>query len=375
VSRPGSVEDVRRALGLTETEEAEARAAVGALVPAFEGWVEAFYARLVVDPVAMAILDDEGRVLRLKRSLVAWLHELFALPLDAAYARARGDIGRTHLQVGMPGYLMVTAMSGLKADMRATVELRLGADAARAARVARALEKRLDVDLCLMLAAYADAARQEAQRRDRDLLLARLMRRVKEATADAADAAACYAELARRAHAAEERARWTARLEVALARLGSGESSGLAAWGALDDRPQRLRLAEVCARATQDLAPGLRARVTVRVEPADLTCDVLPGPLSHAVVELLGNALRHDAHGTIRLSARALAAGGLRIAVEDAGPGWPPGHVETLRAQTRGLGLAYAAHVASLHGGELVLEASPQGGAAAALVLAGVAVA
>ena len=371
MSRRGSIDDIRRGLALSAAEEAEVRAAARKLEPAVEGWIEAFYLRLVLDPAAMEILADDARVVRLKRSLTAWFHEMFALPLDDAYAQARAEIGRTHLRIGMPAYLMVTAMSGLRADVRETVCARLGDDPGRAARVARGLEKLLDLELCLMLGTYAEEARRATSRRDRDLLLTRMTRRLAGAAGDTVDAVACYAELVRRGGSPEERACWTGRLEAALGRLARGEARGLEAWGALDDRPRRMRLAEVCARALLGLPPGARSRVAVRVEPADFEADVLAGPLEHALAELLDNALRHDPVGTVRLSATRAADSRTLLEVSDAGPGWPPGaDVELLLATSPGLGLAYALHVAALHGGELRLERPAQGGALARLLLA-----
>ena len=83
----------RRGLGLGEREEALVREVAPRLAGEVPHWVEAFYVRLVVDPVAMALLKDEGSVIRLKRSLIAWFFELFSPPYDAAYEQ----IGRAHV--------------------------------------------------------------------------------------------------------------------------------------------------------------------------------------------------------------------------------------------------------------------------------------
>lgn len=371
MSAPGHLDDLRRALLLTPAEESLLRTAAPQLAPDVPLWVDAFYQRLVTDPSAMAILADEGRVLRLKRSLTAWFHELFALPLDEAYERARAEIGRAHVRIGLPAYLMVTAMSHLRADVRASILRRFAADAGHAERVARSAEKHLDLELALMLGTYARRSRQVDRQRDRALLLERMARRLAARARDTLDAALCYAELMRRAEEEGERSRWAARLEDLLKRLARSDAHGLAALAALDDTPMRVDLAELVAQVLAELPRSAVARVHVRVLPADLSALVLPGPLKQALIEVLGNALRHDAEGRVALSASERPSGGLSVEVVDSGSGWPRGQatVEEVLAATRGLGLAYAELVASLHGGMIDLFHGPEGGAGVRFVL------
>ena len=159
-----SIPALRHSLGFGVADEALVRTAAPRLGPEVDGWVERFYARLVVDPVAMAILRDESRVLRLKRSLVAWFLEIFSLPLDEGYERARRDIGIVHVRIGMPLYLMVTAMGGLRRDVRDSVVRLWADDGAQAERVADALSKVLDLELALMLECYRRRQRELEQR-------------------------------------------------------------------------------------------------------------------------------------------------------------------------------------------------------------------
>jgi signal transduction histidine kinase len=96
--------------------------------------------------------------------------------------------------------------------------------------------------------------------------------------------------------------------------------------------------------------------------------------LDRVLLNLLENALQHgSAGGRVEVSAEP-CAGGIRIAVEDAGPGILPKDRErvfvrferldrTRRGSSGGLGLALARAVARLLGGDLVLEPSRLGGA------------
>ena len=145
---------IRRSLGFEEAHEEAVREAGKRLTPEVDGWVDRFYLRLLTDPEAMRVIGDEASVIRLKRSLTAWFLEMFSLPVDEAYLRAREEIGRVHVRRAMPQYLMVTAMGALKRDVAESVWRLFGAEPGEAARIARALDMLLDLELALMLGAY-----------------------------------------------------------------------------------------------------------------------------------------------------------------------------------------------------------------------------
>ena len=123
-----------------------------------------------------------------------------------------------------------------------------------------------------------------------------------------------------------------------------------------------------------------------RIEERDLTVThslgrgrsmvlVDPGLLARLVDHLLGNAIRYTPlGGTIGVYLDSLeAGGGLRLAVENSGPGIAAEDLPHLfepfyradRARTRseegghGLGLALVASIARLHGGTVVAASAP----------------
>lgn len=103
--------------------------------------------------------------------------------------------------------------------------------------------------------------------------------------------------------------------------------------------------------------------------------------LRRALQNLIDNAIRYGHRVTVRIEDDANR---LRIAVEDDGPGLPPeqcarvvepfyrapdSNVAAPNTSGIGLGLSITRDIALLHGGELQLSRSPQGGLCAALIL------
>lgn len=138
------VGEIHRALRWGPQDEVLLRETAPRIAHRVTAWVDAFYERLQADPTAVAILGDAGRIMRLRRSLSAWFHEMLTLPVDEAYARAREEIGRTHVRIGMPQHLMVTAMHGLRTDVRRDAVHAWPEDPAKGEEAAEALAKALD---------------------------------------------------------------------------------------------------------------------------------------------------------------------------------------------------------------------------------------
>ena len=152
-----------------------------------------------------------------------------------------------------------------------------------------------------------------------------------------------------------------------------------------------LRIAEVEAGARRsafaplDLAPLLeevaelygmlaeeRDLVLEQAWPASLPAYGDRGLIQQAVANLVDNAVKFSPPGSLVRLEAGIGAGALRVAVCDAGPGIP--EIDRARATQRffrgeaarhtpgaGLGLALVAAVASLHGGELLLEDNAPG--------------
>ena len=146
-------------------------------------------------------------------------------------------------------------------------------------------------------------------------------------------------------------------------------------------------VAALFERVQQRHDPALaRKRITLEREIAP-DVDVVIGDanrLEQAVQNLAGNAVRHTPEGgRIRLTASRVT-GGVRLGVEDSGPGIPPEHlprifdrfykVDVSRTGTAlpsgsGLGLSIVQAIVKRHGGTIEAANGPEGGAIFYMVL------
>ena len=131
-----------------------------------------------------------------------------------------------------------------------------------------------------------------------------------------------------------------------------------------------------------DRAHKTRTTIELDVEPAIVSID--PARVRQAVENLLDNAIRHTGrNGRIKIAA-AKSDGGVRIAVDDSGPGFPVDVLSTAfepfarfgathsgngASHGAGLGLAIVRAVAEAHGGTAIAENRSDGGARVVVLL------
>lgn len=138
---------------------------------------------------------------------------------------------------------------------------------------------------------------------------------------------------------------------------------------------QRVDLSALAQSAVDDLAEA-GAAVSFEGPPAVVTAD--PLALRRVVDNLIGNALRYAGNARVRVD---LAAGVMRLVVEDDGPGIPDEELERVRQPFRrvegsrnretggtGLGLYIAQQLVRRQGAVLVLANRPEGGLRAEVV-------
>ena len=121
------------------------------------------------------------------------------------------------------------------------------------------------------------------------------------------------------------------------------------------------------------------ARLGRLFDDGSLEVDIAPNlPFAHVdatqidqvIANLLENAARHTPAGTGTTVSAAGDRDMIRITVEDAGPGMPPGTLERVlrhdaaagRAPASGIGLTICRAIVDAHGGALCIDAGPGGG-------------
>jgi len=143
------------------------------------------------------------------------------------------------------------------------------------------------------------------------------------------------------------------------------------------------RLLDVVRRAVRSCATLARERgVRVTEELADdlPALDIDATRVEQALENLLANAVQHAPQGSLVRIVGSLDSGGLkahaRCAVEDEGPGLPGEHLRqafepffSRRKGGTGLGLPIVQRVAEAHGGSVIAENRPGGGARFTLLL------
>ena len=132
--------------------------------PHFERIATAFYDRIREHDGAHEVFTGEPQIKRLQGSMVRWMDRLCAGPHDEAYFKKTREIGRIHVQIGLPQRYMFTAMALIRVALLRVVDEAMG-DEARACR--EALDRALDIELAVMLESYRDHSIARAQQRER----------------------------------------------------------------------------------------------------------------------------------------------------------------------------------------------------------------
>ncbi len=147
-------QQMMRYVGFTEADAGRLRKLLPVLRPHFLGLVSDFYAVLLSDPEAKAVLETtESRVERLHESLYRWLEGLFSGRYDQDYFLERCQIGRTHVRVHLPQRYMFTAMNVIRLGLIHRLGL---VDPPVDAEAVASLHKLLDLELAIMNETYRE---------------------------------------------------------------------------------------------------------------------------------------------------------------------------------------------------------------------------
>jgi signal transduction histidine kinase len=146
---------------------------------------------------------------------------------------------------------------------------------------------------------------------------------------------------------------------------------------AIDEVPVAQLFERVTHRHERMLQQKTITLATVQT-PDDLTIRADPNRIEQVLQNLVANAVRHTPEGGRVAVTAAAAEGGMRLVVEDTGPGIPPEHIDrvfdrfykvdvsrtgTALPSGSGLGLSIVRAIVERHGGTITAANIPEGGA------------
>ena len=363
-----SDEDIRRLVALHPVLE-----------PVFADIAAQFYASILADPKAAAVLSGPDQVDRLRKTLIDWMSTGLHGPFDEKFYEKRSRIGRRHVQIGLPQQYMFTAMN----VVRTAYHDRLFAmqPATEAAANMRSLNKLLDVELAIMVRHYQlDSndrliARERKMQADRITAMQTMTAGLAHEVRNPLNAAKLQLELLdRRLRRETADARLTQPAELAqmeIVRLTELLNDFLAF-----ARPPELQLqdrdvTEIVRHVCELERPNAEKRNITLVEtiPETSLFARVDGPKLHQVVDnILRNAVEAvpDA-GKIEVALQS-THDEIEIVIVDDGPGIP---IElqariyepffTTKDGGTGLGMSIVHSLVSLHGGAIAIDSGAHG--------------
>jgi signal transduction histidine kinase/ActR/RegA family two-component response regulator len=366
------------------------------LEPHFPALAELFYQKILAHPNAARIFSGPAQLTRLKGTLQHWARGLFAGRYDEVYAEERYEIGKRHVQVGVPQKYVISAMNVVRIFLLQTID-RESRDLERAAETKRALNKILDLDLNLICESYFEASLQE---------LRALNQRLEAANLELAELGRAKDEfLAHTSHELrtplnsilgfsklildglcqspqEERELLRDVYESAQHLLGI--VNDILDIAKIEAGKLKLELARVPLRplfdqvlmVVQVQAQEKELQLVDESAPAELPAvRADENRLRQVLINLLGNAVKFTEEGWVTLRASTeRVPGHVLIEVQDTGIGIPPEKQEglfekfkqvdssfTRRHGGSGLGLAISRRLVEMMGGKIELESAGEG--------------
>src|SRR6185369_12103999 len=107
-----------------------------------------FYDRIREHSDAHEVFTGEEQILRLQRSLVAWLSRVCSGVYDEEYYEQTAKIGHVHVKIGLPQRYMLTAMALIRVSLLRIADREM---AENAGPTREALLRILDLELAVML--------------------------------------------------------------------------------------------------------------------------------------------------------------------------------------------------------------------------------
>ncbi len=130
--------------------------AAGPLVAGhFSTLADDFYEEIDRHPDARKVITGgQPQIVRLKRTMVRWMEELFSGEYDEQYVLRRCQIGHRHVEIGLSQVYTIAAISRLRSGLMDAVGLKWQGDSEGLLATRMSVNRLLDLDLALIEDAY-----------------------------------------------------------------------------------------------------------------------------------------------------------------------------------------------------------------------------
>jgi len=120
----------------------------------FPSMVEDFYSEILRHAATRQVLRDEQQVVRLKQTLQLWLTQLFGGVYDLGYAKARWQVGRRHVLIGLDQTYATAALGRLRIRINAAASVAFETAPGPLSQALRSINKLMDLESAIINSAY-----------------------------------------------------------------------------------------------------------------------------------------------------------------------------------------------------------------------------
>ncbi len=366
------LEEFKRYVQFDERDERSLRSLHAVAAPRFAGIAEVFYERILDhDEARRALTGGESQVGHLKVTLQGWLGTLLQGPWDEAYFAARCRIGRVHVRIALPQHYMFAAMNVVRRELNQIIDETCRDRAEELAAARRAVGKILDLELAIMLHTYREDLLAQQARIERLSTFGQLVGSIGHDLRNPLSVIETSLYILRQRIGDDEKVKRHAERIADQVKIANSIISNLL--DMIRDRPlhrERVHLERIIGAAAdsvvrpQEVSLALEGLAALPVVEGDA------GQLRQVFVNLLENAVHAASpRGAVRIRGWS-HEGGVSVAVEDTGKGvdaatgrrlFEP--LVTTKEKGIGLGLALVKRIVERHGGAVIYEPRPEGGA------------
>lgn len=358
------------------------------LHPCFPQLVEDFYHEIDRHESTRKVIANDAQRDRLKRTLMAWLEQLFAGKYDLEFVKSRWQVGFRHVQIQLDQTYATAALGRLRLRMTEYLVAHFSTSATELGKAIGTLNKLLDMDCAIINAAYQlnfahrleETAQMQMQQSERLAAIGQMVTGLAHESRNALQRShACLETLTLDIDDRPDALNLVRRVQSALDHLHTlyEEVRNYAAPIKLDRQQVVLhKLASSCWVNLQHKWQDSETQLKIHSDNDQLTIEADRVRLDQVLTNLLQNAIDASGRGGVIELQIQLRGPDVHVVIEDNGEGielTPPERIFepflTTKTKGTGLGLAISKRIIEAHQGQISVENQPASGARFQVVL------